>query len=116
MGWVELFEEGAKMPALETATLSDAVWVGQQEAAPSAPVEPEYYDKPVNYKKPPELDAVVIKPGRPNIVKVYVTPGYSPEMELMGYNNPMEKGTIIKVQTTFNKKVKLVQIAFRGFK
>ena len=116
MGWVELFEEGAKMPALETATLRDAVLVGQQEEEPSPPAVPEYYDKPVNYKKPPELDAVVIKPGRPNIVKVYVTPGYSPEMELMGYNNPMEKGTIIKVQTTFNKKVKLVQIAFRGFK
>ena len=88
----------------------------QAAEEPAPPAEPAYYDKPINPKKAPELDAVVVKPGRPNRVKVYVKPDYTPELELNGYRNPLDKGAIVRVQTVFNKKKKLVQVAFRGFK
>lgn len=118
MGWAEVFLEGETISRLQAPAASDAVLTAQAVAAekPAPPAEPEYYDKPINPKKAPELDAVVIRPGRPNRVKVYVKPDYTPEMELTNYRSPMETGTIVRVQTTFNKRGKLVQVAFRGLK
>lgn len=114
MGWVEVFEAGAEIPPLSSQAPGTTATATKAEPAP--PPEPEYYDKPINPRKAPELDAVVIKSGRPNRVKVYVKPDYTPELELTNYRNPMDTGTIVRVQTTFNKKGKLVQVAFRGFK
>lgn len=118
MGWMEIFEEGEDIPPLEKLSGAAADIPSEAPAVKveEKPAEPEYYTKSINPKKAPELDAVVVKPGRPNIVKVYITPDYSPEMELMGYSNPMDKDTVIRVHTTFNKKKELVQVAFRGFK
>lgn len=116
MGWVEVFLSGEDIRPLENLDISDAVLTEQAAEEPAPPAEPEYYDKPINPKKAPELDAVVVKAGRPNRVKVYVKPDYTPELELNGYRSPLEKGTIVRVQTVFNKKKKLVQIAFRGLK
>jgi CRISPR type III-A-associated RAMP protein Csm5 len=116
MGWVEVFQADEDIRPLENLDITDAVLTDQAAEEPAPPAEPAYYDKPINPKKAPELDAVVVKPGRPNRVKVYVKPDYTPELELNGYRNPLDKGAIVRVQTVFNKKKKLVQVAFRGFK
>jgi CRISPR type III-A-associated RAMP protein Csm5 len=119
MGWAEVFMPGEDIRPLESIELSDAMLADQameEPAPPAAPAEPEFYDKPINPKKSPELDAVVVKSGRPNRVKVYVKPDYMPELDLNGYSSQLETDTLVRVQTTFNKKKKLVQVAFRGLK
>lgn len=86
------------------------------EPEPPKEIVPEFPAKKVNYKKPPLLDAVVIKSGRPNRVKVYLSPEEQPELELNRYRNPLDVDTIIKVEIDMNKKGKVLQASFRGFK
>ena len=116
MGWVEIFSADANIPALEKIDSSITTLSYQTNKEPAKPAEPKYFKGTINPKKSPELDAVVVTPGRPNRVKVYVQPDYTPEMDLTGYRNPMDKDRVIKVSTVFNKKKKLVQIAFKSFK
>lgn len=116
MGWVEVFPGDATIPVLEKADGSITIPTNQVDEAPAKPVEPEYFKGTINPRKPPELDAVIVAPGRPNRAKVYIQPDYTPEMDLTGYKNPMDKDRVIKVSTVFNKKKKLVQIAFKSFK
>ncbi len=116
LGWLEILEEGtqpAPLPDLSAETVPIATG---KTPEPAAPARPQYYDKAINHKKPPELDAVVVKSGRPNIVKVYLTPDHSPELQLMNYRSPLEEGKVIVVQSSFNKKKKLLQVAFRRTK
>lgn len=92
---------------------------GSKTAAPqqeSAPAIPEYYTRPIDFKKPPVLDAVVVKAGTPNMVKVYIREDFSPEMPLNGYRNPIEVGKVVRVNTVFSKAGDLVQISFGKFK
>lgn len=114
MGWLEVLEEGAEPePLTEAAPGPAASRAPAPPPEPAVPAGPQFFDGEINYKKPPELDAVVVKPGRPNIVKVYLQPGETMEMELMGYRNPIEEGTVVVVQSGFNKKGALLQVSFR---
>ncbi|MEN0004631.1 MAG: type III-A CRISPR-associated RAMP protein Csm5 [Bacteroidota bacterium] len=119
LGWAIILDAQAPAPApatTETATTTAATArTLQPELAPKA-LEPEYFTGKVNYKKPPLLDAVVIKSGRPNTVKVYWTEENSPEMKLDGYRNPLEVGKILKVKTVFTRKIELRQVSYGGRK
>ncbi len=117
MGWLEVLEEGQEpqpLPAAGDERSGETLPPAAPE--PVAPAEPQFYDKEINFKRPPDLDAVVAKPGRPNVVKVYLRPGEMQEMNLMGYNNPLEAGAVLVVRPEFNKKGVLVQVAFRKLK
>jgi hypothetical protein len=119
MGWAELFTSGEQLPALEAIPSEEGLTTAQSQEAVETPVEAEFYakdGKKINPKKPPILDAVVVKPGRPNKVKVYISEDNMPVKDLMGYRNPIEEGTVLRVKTVFNKKVELVQVAYKGKK
>ncbi|MCB0649917.1 MAG: type III-A CRISPR-associated RAMP protein Csm5, partial [Saprospiraceae bacterium] len=83
-----------------------------------APVsaEPEFFQGQINQKRPPELDAVVVKPGNPNQVKVFFTPGKTVELPLQAYRSPLEEGAVIVVQSQVDKKGNLISVSFRRFK
>lgn len=122
MGWLVAVGADAK-PTVEAqkmesrpATTTTAQAVSQKPPEPPKPTGPQYFEGKVNYKKPPTLDAVVVKPGRPNVVKVYLYEDNSPEMKLMGYRNPIDKGTLLEVDTQFTKKGKLIQVRFSKLK
>ncbi|HMQ89078.1 MAG TPA: type III-A CRISPR-associated RAMP protein Csm5 [Flavilitoribacter sp.] len=84
----------------------------------AAPIsaEPEFFQGQINQKRPPELDAVVVKPGNPNQVKVFFTPGKTMELPLQAYRSPLEEGAVIVVQSQVDKKGNLISVSFRRFK
>ncbi|MBK8652906.1 MAG: type III-A CRISPR-associated RAMP protein Csm5 [Haliscomenobacter sp.] len=108
LGWLELAptrEALLQIPASSSAQETPP-------PPPKAPVEPAYFSGQFNFKKPPELDAVVIESGRPNKVQVYVRKDYMPILALSGYATPLEKGTVIIVRSVINKKNEVVQVSF----
>jgi len=111
LGWLERVNEQAEN--LPPERMAETV---EEEKEETPPADPEYFAGKVNYKKPPELDAEVVRSGRQNTVKVYIYPDYSPELPLNGYRNPLEIGAVVRVKTEFTKKGKLVQVSFLGFK
>lgn len=115
MGWAQLILEGDTMIDLSTA--NEEVTVEKTVAnEPPLPIHPVFFNKAINPKRPPILDAEVMKSGKPNRVKVYVKEDYCPELDLNGYRNAIELGTIIRVNTIFNKQKKLVQISYKAMK
>jgi CRISPR type III-A-associated RAMP protein Csm5 len=82
-------------------------------------VTPIFYTKVINPKKPPILDAVIIKSatvGKFNEVKVFITPENQPIFELKGYKSPIAVDTIVTVKTAFNRKKQLIQVVFNKMK
>lgn len=68
----------------------------------------KFYQGTISPKRPPSLDAVVTKTskyGKPNEAKVDVRVDYQPVLPLNGYRSALEVGAIIRVKTTFNKKI-----------
>jgi CRISPR type III-A-associated RAMP protein Csm5 len=111
LGWLECIGEGTP-DALEENTASATSLRPTTPIVPEKPIEPEFYAGTLNFKKPPELDAVVTVSGRPNKVKVYLSPDYLPELVLNSYASPLEVGTIIIVRSVLNKKGEVVQVSF----
>ncbi len=106
MGWAGLLLPGEK---LEIAKVS----FGQASiVAPVEPAKAVFFKGQLNPKKRPEMDAEVIHSGRPNKVKVYVSPDYTPEVQLDGYRNPLGKGKIIVVSVGISKKKQITQASF----
>lgn len=110
LGWLECLGDG-EPDALEENTASVTL-SPTTPIIPEKPVEPEFYTGTLNFKKPPELDAVVTTSGRPNKAKVYLRPDYMPELPLNSYASPLEAGTIIIVRSVLNKKGEVVQVSF----
>jgi CRISPR-associated protein Csm5 len=111
LGWIALLKAGEAPPDVNaTAT---AVFASGSAATESAkPVEPEYFKGTLNPKKPPMLDAVVLKSGRPNRVLVYLEPERRVELDLNGYASPLDEKTVIVVRSVINNKGELVQVSF----
>lgn len=78
--------------------------------------EPSFYNKKLNYKKPPTLNGEIVKSGRPNQVKLYLSEDNMPIFDLSGYRNPIDAGKKILVQIELNKKGKILRASFKGFK
>lgn len=106
MGWIEMLQAGEQAASVVTA----------KATAVKVAAVAEYYNQPLDPKKPPLLDAVVIKSGRPNLAAVYLSPDNKPQLNLNNYRNPLEVGTIVQVQPTVSKTGKVVEIAFRKVK
>lgn len=100
LGWVQLFLEKEEVKATKPAD------------AQSSNIEPTYFKGKLNYKKPPELDAVVVKSGRINHVEVYLSAENKPVMELKGYRRPLEVGTVIIVRSEVTRRGKVNQVTY----
>ena len=122
LGWMQVYladeEVTFQSTNMEAEDFVDsAIEAPTKSEKPKGPVVAEYYSGKISHKKTVELDAVVVKSGRPNKVEVYIREGEErPIMPLNGYRNPLEEGKIIKVKCDFSKKGKLVQLSFGGFK
>ncbi len=110
LGWLEVAEHPDQFK--QALGSKSKVQNAPATPPPKAPVEPAYFTGQFNFKKPPELDAVVIESGRPNKVQVYVRNDYMPILALSGYATPLEKGTVIIVRSVINKKNEVVQVSF----
>lgn len=110
LGWLQ-WMDGSAEDRLEDSK-EDVAISPMATATPPPPAEPVFFKGELNHKKPPELDAVVTVSGRPNKVKVYIRPDYTPEIVLTGYANPLEVGTVIVVRSQVSGKGVLLQVSF----
>lgn len=117
MGWVALLtEEDKELPSLagiqeeresgDTAVKS----ILEQTASYS------YFKGKINPKKPPILDAQVVESGTPNKVRVFITPEYSPVVQLLSYRTPLTVGVIVEINSQFNNKSELTSASFKKIK
>ena len=106
MGWLQVLLEGEK-PAVA------AIATNEKKETPAAAT---FYEGKINPSKPPELDAVVTKSGKPNQVQVYLTQDNMPTLPLQRYPNLLALGTVVRVQPVISKDGKVVQVAFRKVK
>lgn len=111
LGWLEWVDENTPA-ALEDEEADIPAEAAAEPAPPPTPAEPAFFTGVLNLKRPPELDAVVVTSGRPNIVRVYFKPDNMPELPLNGYANPLEVGTVVVVRTVISKKGEVVQVSF----
>ncbi|MDX2070749.1 MAG: type III-A CRISPR-associated RAMP protein Csm5 [Haliscomenobacter sp.] len=79
-------------------------------------IKAEFPTRPLRPGSSVNLDAVVIAPGRPNRVKVYVREGYLPELALQGYRSELEIDSVLKVNAMLNKRGEVVQVTFISVK
>lgn len=110
LGWLAVLGKEEATPSVSANTASEQAQIIEEEEKEAA--TPAYYTGKLNYRRPPELDAVVVKSGRPNIVKVYLTEDYSPELPLQAYRSPLAKDTVIRVKTQISKKGVLLSANF----
>lgn len=117
LGWLAILGSDEASPAIQkAANVSGRNAPVSGPGTVSEPVVAEYYSGTINYKRPPEVDAVVIKSGHPNQVKVYLTSENAPELQLQAYRSPLEVGTVVIVQITLNKTGKVLSAAYRKVK
>lgn len=113
LGWLAILGSDEALPALSTPAGDSATGGSSAPSAKeAAPSTPEFFTGRLNYKKPPNLDAVVVKPGSPNQVQVYYIPDQMPMLDLRGYRTPLEVGTVIVVKTQFNKRGQLLSVSY----
>lgn len=113
LGWMQWTDDpdiGKQVPVVKSRTKENIP--GQ----PKEPVKPTFFSGTLNYKKPPLLDAVVVRSGRPNQVQVYLAADKMPVMNMNGYRNPLDEGTIVVVQVGLTKKGEVVQVSFKKIK
>lgn len=86
-------------------------------------IDKNFKSKPEHYKGKIKqgatgIEAEVIKSGKPNKVKLYLSKDNEPEMDLFGYSSELKEGSIILVKVNqYNKKKKQVmQVGFEKFK
>ena len=125
LGWLAVLTPDAPRPELTFPTRSTvrsgsaaSGETARSEAKPAAsvPTGPQYFSGKLNYKRPPELDAVVVQSGRPNKVQVYLTPENRPVVELTAYRQPLAVGTVVRVLPQVTKKGVVLNGAFRKLK
>jgi len=85
---------------------------GSDEPGTTKAKQPQFFNKPLNPKKRPEMEAVVIKSGYPNKVRVYVREDYLPELKLDGYRSPLPKDSVIIVHVGIKNKKEINQASF----
>lgn len=113
MGWIQLLGIDEVPEEIPSAAYQKVTYTSAEPKVEKGPVKAEYYKGKINPKKPPELDAVVVKSGRPNQIQVYIAEDNMPTIELQGYRQPLEEGMILKVSTVFNRRGDLVQASYR---
>ena len=111
LGWLILAEKG-KEPKVTFKSLGEAISVAEQ----ALEAKPEYF-KGNRLRGGVELNAKVIKSGKPNKVRVYIAEGNEPEMDLVGYSSEIEEGSIVIVRiNNITKKGVIQQVGFKNFK
>lgn len=122
LGWIALLGADDAAPVLSSNTAATGARKGDASAQQSvvtpatAPVVPVFYTGKLDFKRPPELDAVVVKSGNPNRVKVYISEDYSPEMDMQAYRSALDVGTVVRVHVQLNKKLELLGVSYRRMK
>lgn len=88
----------------------------QQEEKPKEIVA-EYLKAGTKIKQNTEINAIVVKSGKPNKVKLMIAEGNEPEFELKGYTSELAEGTILICKVSqINKKGVITQVSFVNFK
>jgi CRISPR type III-A-associated RAMP protein Csm5 len=111
MGWMQFVKsEDALLPWKEPSIQFENEATSVEKTEPATAV---FYNKTLNYRKPPILDAVVVKSGQPNEVQLYITKENMPIFPMNGYRTSLKEGTIVQVQPQITKKGIIQSVAFR---
>jgi len=110
-GWVQISEQ--------TIDKKEAVLEKWQKPTAPAPKEvlAEYLKEGTKLKQGLEIDAVVVKSGKTNEVKLMLSKDAESVFTLRGYNSEIPVGTILICRITqINNKGKILDISFSKFK
>lgn len=113
LGWLALYPEGTPVDLSPTPTVEAEV---SKKVSENEGVTAAYFTGQLNPKKRPEMNAIVVKSGTPNEVEVWVNEAYKPIVRLDGYRSAIDKGKVIIVNVSVNKKKKVGQVSFVKFK
>jgi hypothetical protein len=104
------------MTPLGWVQISERKW---QKPATPAPKEvvAEYLKEGTKLKQGLEIDAVVVKSGRTNEVKLMLSKDTEPVFTLCGYNSEIPVGTILICRIAqINNRGKILDVSFSKFK
>jgi CRISPR type III-A-associated RAMP protein Csm5 len=112
-GWVQISER--------TIDKEEAVLEKWQKSAAPAPKEKEvvaeYLKEGTKLKQGLEIDAVVVKSGKPNEVKLMLSKDTEPVFTLCGYNSEIPVGTILICRIAqINNRGEILDVSFSKFK
>ncbi|WP_027000752.1 type III-A CRISPR-associated RAMP protein Csm5 [Eisenibacter elegans] len=110
-GWVQISER--------TIDKEEVVLEKWQKPAAPTPKEvvAEYLKEGTKLKQGLEIDAVVVKSGKPNEVKLMLSKDTEPVFALRGYNSEIPVGTILICRIAqINNKGKILDVSFSKFK
>lgn len=112
LGWLAVYPEGVEITAQAPIATGEPV----KKVSDNTDVAADYFGGVLNPKKRPEMNAVVTQSGNPNEVEVWVSPDYKPVFKLDSYRSAIDKGKVVIVAVTVNKKKKVSQVSFVRFK
>jgi CRISPR-associated protein Cmr6 len=90
----------------------------QANPAKPADAKPEarFFKGTLTHAKDLLIDAVVTVPGRPNKVQLYIAPDNKPEVQMTGYNSPLEPNQIVETYVRLKKNHDIESVRFKSFK
>ena len=74
--------------------------------------KPKMYDQALPKGKSILVDAIVCKSGKPNLTKVFIVGYEAKEFQLLGYTNPLDKGTVLIVKASTKKDGTIYEVVF----
>lgn len=107
LGWLYISEKGKPEITIEEEKPKTVEQL-------SLDAKPEYFKGTL--KKGSDINAKVMKSGKPNKIKLFIAEDNEPEMDLTGYNNPINLGSIIIVKIEMNNQGKILNVRFVNFK
>lgn len=119
-GWVQVSEqiitkEEAVLEKWQKPIATQAEEVKEVEKVKK--VVAQYLKAGTKLKQGLEIDAVVVKSGKPNQVKLMLSEGNEPVFTLRGYNSELSEGTILVCRIAqINKKGEILDVSFHKIK
>jgi len=118
-GWVQVSEqkiekEEAKLNLFKKTNINEP---NTKEIESPKEIKAEYLKIGTKLKQGLEIDAIVVKSGKPNQVKLMLSESNEPVFTLRGYNSELAEGTILVCRIAqINKKGEILDISFSKIK
>lgn len=118
-GWLQVDNKPIPQENPKKSTNVEAIPNLSLKEAEEKPKEivAEYLKAGTKIKQNTEINAIVVKSGKPNKVKLMIAEGNEPEFDLKGYNSELAEGTILICKVAqINKKGDILDISFSKLK
>ncbi|MFN3316918.1 MAG: hypothetical protein ACK40K_08915, partial [Raineya sp.] len=118
-GWLQVDSKAIRQENPKQSTNTEAIPNLSLKEAEEKPKEivAEYLKAGTKIKQNTEINAIVVKSGKPNKVKLMIAEGNEPEFELQAYTSELAEGTILICKVgQINKKGVITQVSFVNLK